>query len=398
MSACSVQSRKNKMLKDEVIEIETTLFTACNLKCSFCFENINGVRGIDIDYIKSLPDKVEKVCTPMLKNRPDCHRFRHMMWGGELFYDTIPDSMFGLYDWLMDEIEARIHKVRPDVRYETLFTSNGVWTKRDRVWKLMQKHHSGISFSYDPIERFSTPAQKETWYQTYRYFNERLPMVTVTLAMSKRNMEAYMAGDEYLEKIQKYAILDPNLYEVGEDWETDDNCPSNEDYFRFFKWCLDTEHYSLIDGGHNLNLSLPERGKRTDFNIACVPLRFAKWIEETYGRLCIPACMETSPHLPKKALDGGIHYLIDKDVPIDLCALVLRAGVDRGCYACEYFNRCELMPCPAMERDRTVANCFNRRFYQYAESHQKKLEGFKRWHKELLKRLEEKRERLRSRS
>lgn len=383
------------MLKRDVLEIETTLFTACNLRCSFCFENIYGVRDMDIDYIKSLPDKVEKFCIPVLKSRPNCNRLRHTIWGGELFYDAIPDSMFELYDWLITEIDKRIRKIKPNIWYETIYISNGVYTKRERVWELMKKHHSKISLSYDPIERFSTPEQKEIWYQTYLYFNERLPEVTVTLAMSKRNMETYMKGDEYFEKIQWLGKFDANLYEPC-NGANDSNLPSNNDYLNFFIWCLKTKHYSLIDGGHNLNLFKGERKKREDFCIACVPMRFSKWIEDTFHVECASTCVEITPSLPPEIVQGGCDYLVKTDMPIDLCPMVLLSGFDRGCYGCDCFYRCELMPCPFIERDRTVKDCFNRMFYHYADAHPELMKGYWEWRKLYFETLDKKYEKLKS--
>lgn len=386
------------MLKQNVLEIETTLFTSCNLKCDFCFENISGSRTIDIDYIKSIPDKVTDVCIPILKERPECHHFRHALWGGELFYDTIPDSMLELYDWVISEIGKRVHTVRPDVHYETSYISNGVFTKRKRIFDLIKKHNSEISLSYDPIGRFATDEQKSIWYQSYQYFNKRMPEVIVTLALSKRNIKAYMNGDKYFEKIQWFGKFDPNPYEAGENEKDDEDAPSNQDYLDFFIWCLKTKHYSLIDGGYNLNLFRGNRIDRSDFNISCVPFRFSKWIEKTFNMTCVPVCMETLPNLSREIVRGGYKYLRDANIPIDLCPKVLLVGHDRGCYACKYFRQCELLPCPSMQKDRTITDCFNRRFYAYTDKHPELMKGYWEWREQYHEMLNKKKKKLKLQS
>lgn len=116
------------------------------MNCPFCFQDRSS---IDIKYIEAIPanlavqlKQIDKKYTTIL----------YRIWGGELFADDIPDSMFSLYRQLVSQLTAVGDSL--GLKTQICFSSNLVFGKIDRVKRLIDETHAMLATSYDPKYRF----------------------------------------------------------------------------------------------------------------------------------------------------------------------------------------------------------------------------------------------------
>lgn len=112
-------------------ELVIYLFTKCNLNCSFCFQEHSA--DLDIDYIKSIPDTSMELLSKDITEQPTIKQVDIRILGGELFSDNIPDSYFDLYTEMVNDIRQRMSEKYPDIQVDFIITTNGVYSKVDRL-------------------------------------------------------------------------------------------------------------------------------------------------------------------------------------------------------------------------------------------------------------------------
>lgn len=138
---------------EEEYEMSISLFDRCNLNCCFCFEKHNGT--IDIKYIEDLPYLLAEKFKTVIEEYKNIKVLNLRIWGGELFFDALDDSIFQLYFDFVDKTCMLFESQFSSVKLKYSWLSNGVFTRYDRVEKLLNHSNGVISFSYDPVDRFS---------------------------------------------------------------------------------------------------------------------------------------------------------------------------------------------------------------------------------------------------
>lgn len=165
-------------------EAHLILFEYCNLSCSFCHQDHDSTKGMDVE---SIVDKARILISHSASNLPIVVNIT----GGELFLDEIPDEFFEAYykaaKLVLDYFDdAKI-----------TFGTNLVYKKIERVENLinrLQEHGNvGISSSYDPAGRFRK-GDRETFFANLEKVSDKVKAVTVVI--TKQNIRDILDGKE----------------------------------------------------------------------------------------------------------------------------------------------------------------------------------------------------------
>lgn len=220
---------------DGTYEIAVSLFRACNLKCEFCFEDHGGMP--DKEYILSLPDRiVPAVESDIEAARPSVLYVR--VWGGELFFDAMPDEMFSVYDEFETLLYTKLRREFPFAR-EVFFTwsTNGVFDKVRRVEQLLESTDAKICFSYDPCGRFYTEEARQKCIRNLWHFRKIGRLGGISMTTTRDNIRACIEGraEEFVEMAKKMPI-DLNAYIPNKGYER--FLPTAKEIGDFYIWCV----------------------------------------------------------------------------------------------------------------------------------------------------------------
>jgi hypothetical protein len=263
----------------------------------------------------------------------------------------------------------------PKIKCEFKVLSNGVFTKYDRVAKLLTDFNMRLVLSYDACDRFSNDHQRQMWYKTYQHFRKLGIELWVANVLTKKNIDAYISGDEMFNSIPQDSYIENNIYIPRLDYH--DNLPSDDDIYNYYKWCLDTEKFNInliniLLKTYDSNMRVPSCGE-TRYD-----LMFAEEFNEKYNMPWISKCTEESP-VSKEDYYGEYADVI-KDV--NNCSKYKHhlARNKRGCLYCEYHSRCA-EPCwtQILFKDYKVTGCPIKRTYQYIEDNPGILDKYREW-------------------
>jgi hypothetical protein len=129
----------------ESTEIELHLFEFCNLSCSFCGQDHDSTEGMS-----TITEKSEQVIDFMKKSGMKSHIVNIM--GGEIFNDSVPDSVFVQYKQFYQIINQWCVDNNHKVRFN--WVTNLIFLKNQRVFDLITEmrqigDNAFISTSYD---------------------------------------------------------------------------------------------------------------------------------------------------------------------------------------------------------------------------------------------------------
>lgn len=178
---------KNKIPQEA--EIELSLFQACNLRCSFCWQDHDDKDGLDSIQAKSKP------INEYLELNPS-ERFTVCMMGGELFQDGQDPTLVDQYYDLIVATTQHATKIGKKLRY-TLVT-NMIWQDRDPVDKLLKRLLAagcdvGFSTSLDFHGRPVKHDPQTQWYSNVTYFKEYID--TVNMVLTRPAIKRFLEGD-----------------------------------------------------------------------------------------------------------------------------------------------------------------------------------------------------------
>ena len=349
------------------IGIFCTLHNLCNLNCKFCFETENGIRkysDINLNYIKQLPDEIITVVSPIISANNLEHAAVDIM-GGELFSDNIPDSMFDVYREFVYELQSKLRKEIPNIKFRFTFFTNGVFTKHERVRDLILATSAKLNMSYDPIDRFASDKQRELWYSAFKYFKDTTNIkIAVSTVLTKKNIYAYINGDEIFEKIGNALYIEAQEYSPRLDYE--EYLPNDDDIFNFYKWALDNGKFN-IDTIMDIINHIPHCNK--GFTYA-----FSEGCDGKYTNYCID-----SSSLSKELFYGSHSKSIKDDTK--LSNDTIHWGFEkRGCLLCEYYTKCSKM-CwlQILLNEYQISICPISRVYKYLEENPNVLVNYNKW-------------------
>lgn len=221
-----------------VYEIAISLFDKCNLRCRFCYQAHK--QDIDLDFInRAAKTMFDSTYADIEKYKDTLKRINLLFMGGELFSDDISDDILEAYKrmWL----DAR--KYYEDyfgIPVYMLVSTNGVWTKRDRIIELLRESKiDNVNLSYDPVGRFPSESALNTFYDTIKCIHNEGFTTTISYVTTKSNIDLVLKEPIYAEMLKSEYVTygDLNMYICNPGWEND--MPSDEDMFECYKWHLD---------------------------------------------------------------------------------------------------------------------------------------------------------------
>lgn len=330
----------NKSKRTDTGEIIVTLFEFCNLNCLFCNQDHDSVVGIDtiVQKVKQIKESIEE-----LQKTKGKKSFSINIMGGEIFDDRLDDQVFEDYKTLVALI--KFYASEKNIEVDIRFVTNFVWTKRDRVLKLIESTGCAIGTSYDPAGRFNK--------STFEIFQSNVIEFTkyinsINVIMTKQNIDCFLKN--------QIPFFD-YLYEHF------------DIYF---------DHYTPES---NINAIMPKDVDLRDVNIYildhwpnCYPFKNYKLKQKNNM-----TCMDTYTIMPNSSF-GKCDILLTpglpdkvipiKFVPISKQDLEQKWFNDYNCLECEHFNRCALgcFLSNHIKDSRTQDICWLKEVYDYVDS------------------------------
>lgn len=301
---------QKKIPKDA--EIELSLFQACNLRCSFCWQDHDDKEGLDSIRHKAVPIKEFLGTNPSPKTTI-------CMMGGELFQDGQDPSLFDQYFDLCADVTEHAKTIGKQVRF-TLVT-NMIWRDRAPVEALLNRLVAagvavGFSTSLDFHGRPVKHDPKTQWYSNVTYFKEYID--TINMVLTRPAIKRFVEGDTAFFK---------QLYDEG--------FPLSFDYYT-----PETNAFLLVPSDKEI-LDILLKIAREFPNVS--PMR--QWIDQEYNSM---TCMGPNKItiLPSGRIVTCRQLKYDpKDFlnPVfyeSNANLILQSLTKKECLTCPYFARC----------------------------------------------------------
>lgn len=358
------------VLAENRFGFDCLLFERCNMNCDFCLE-AHSNKEIDLNWINSLPSKLLERFKQ--ENIPNIKKITFRYWGGELFYDELPESLFYKYIELINEVNKLFKEYNPDIELGHSWVSNGVYNNLDRVIKLLEDTNSKVAISYDPVGRYKKKWQEDLAISNAKKLSEKGLLNEFSITLTKPNIEAYISGKSRIKDLLFCKKFDINYYIPNINWQQ--LIPSDEDLFNFFKWVVDERLFCIIDVSRLLRSILHptahiEKVCNCDHHIsACKGCL-------TYN------CVTSSTVFPNEDFYGN-REINESNVSSIKAKLGL---LKRGCMFCNYSNVCPKgCHTSILYKGYKVSNCPYKMLYEYVDRNDSILEDFKEWESEMNK-------------
>lgn len=359
-------------------EIVLYLFTKCNLRCEFCFQDHNVKNYIDEEYFNTLADRAFHLMEDEMKAHPTIKSFDIRMLGGEIFSDDIPDSVLERYGVIVTDIRNKMSKNYPDVNVDFIVTTNGVFKKRDRIINFLNKYSFKkiISVSIDFVGRYPTDEVKQTAYDTMKYLADNGFFARAGVVLTKRNINYIMNHKkEFQELVTKYGAdqIIFNYYSPNEQWELD--LPSDEDLWNIYKFCFEERIYQA-----STCFYLLEAYKQQQFFTKTCECKFIPTIAPKMLCNSTKDCVQTTSPMMRERFYGKYTSEITEENVSDVKASL--GIVKRGCLGCEHYEYCP-QPCWCMIifDGYKVTNCPMKQSFKYIKEHPELQQDYEHWTK-----------------
>jgi sulfatase maturation enzyme AslB (radical SAM superfamily) len=294
--------------KSNELEVCLVLFHTCNLKCPFCFQN-QSVNEIDLEYIKQIPVRIKDDLLRIIKLK-EIKKVVFRIWGGEIFFDELSDSMFDIYQKLVNDL-----KVLVDIETEFCFTSNYVFKKIHRVKQFLKATKSITATSYDPLFRFHNLEQIELWSKNLALLNP----VCISTTLTRPNIEAYLNDPVHFQRTASYPVY-TEYYIYSKNFKF--FAPTDKNIADFFIHCLKNNYFNIIEVFNLIN----SKEHYCTCNNSCLYLD---------GKLSFN-CLKRSSNL-------SLSEFYDEQIPDDerYTQIQLKKALSKKkCYTCVHFSYC----------------------------------------------------------
>ena len=356
---------------DGKYELACSIFDFCNLNCDFCFQK-HSRKGYSYQEIISIPDKMYELIKPEFE-KYFIKEIDLKLWGGELFADAVPDEFFTAYLYLYNRFKELVSKDFPDIVIYPVWLSNGIFTKYERVEKLLKDTNGRLALSYDPVGRFKLKAIFKQWFKTLKYFAEGLSGKTpferlvLSITPTKKNINAYFSDwvAKYIFPLNKIE-LDISYYTPTDGYEED--TPNDEDLYRFYVFLIWRRVFNC-NVVENILRTVDSDNRFFEKYCNC-----KKATQFSHGT-CTKNCALRASNLEQSAFYGEYASEINEENCSEYkCSLGI---IKRGCLECEWYSKCQ-MPCwisilsPAYK----ITECPFKRIYKYIQEHPNVLEEY----------------------
>lgn len=304
-------------------ELVIILFEHCNLKCIMCPQDHDSFENTSRKDILSKAD----IAAAWI-NDNNSKSFRLHIMGGEVFEDRfVSDNYLDIYQEFISTVKSKVIDKEKELVFN--FVTNLVFTKKEEVYKFLEKNNLKISTSYDSSGRFSKK-DLELFKQNIEYFEDRIEMVSCV--MTAPSMKAVVNGDTYFDYLyNKFSIDFDSLWPTGEDNINRFLMPTESEALEFYKHlvdnypkCLNVEHF--VTDKPTMKMTCTRGNNTTILQDNTVP----------------KGC-------------SGSAYVVDRKTSDDDVSEVMTNFFEKyDCFTCEFFSRCPF-------------TCFIKADYKYIE-------------------------------
>ena len=348
---------------DGCYELACSIFDYCNLNCNFCFQK-HSKDGFDYNSIMQIPDKMYN----RMKSEFELYNIKEIelkLWGGELFFDAIPDKFFNAYRYLYDRFTYLVLKDFPNMKIYPVWLSNGIFTKYNRVENLLKYTNGKLALSYDPKGRFTSTKMIEIWLHTFWHFYDLVKggsptnRLTLSITPTKNNIHSYLSDLIanmlfILPKVQ----IDISYYTADNNYLA--NTPNDDDMFIFYKFLLDNRIFNCQVTEAIMKTVNPYETHHAMYCNCKKAMQFS-------NKECIKNCaLRASRNLPQELFYGKYY----SEVTEDNCTEYKNSLgiIKRGCLICEWYNTCQ-KTCwiSILNPEYKIKECPLKRIYKYID-------------------------------
>lgn len=324
-------SKINFNYESKSYDLTISLFEKCNLDCNFCFQNhIN--KKVDLDKIKNIPNLIKTQINKEIK-KYNIQFLNILIWGGEIFMDSLPNQIFILYENLTLEL---LNVIKCE-NIKIYWTTNGIFSRREKILSLLNNTNSKISFSYDVIDRFKKDDLKVLWKENLLYFKEKNLLNIISLVLTKENINAIVNTSDIILTdlfLNDAYNLDINYY-IPCETNKKECIPSSEEIYSFYKYCIDNKIYKIKIIQEILK-TVSSIYNDYDIEKYCDCKYFTHIQIDEVSKNCVK----------RLGKDYNLNFFYNKltnEVSDDNCNEVKNslAIIKMNCMYCKYFNRCQ---------------------------------------------------------
>lgn len=218
------------------------LFEKCNLNCKHCFQQIHKTSWDQAAHKTLLSTFKDSFIKQYEARDKQLDQLTVSFCGGELFMDGVLDDQIYDYQKLHDEISTIVFNENYSGQLSFEFISNGVFTKRDRVLKLLENTNSTISISYDPVHRYRSEKQKQLVVDNIAFFDNHNVLDEISITLTKQSIQHYVNNDDLKQFTNNSIGIN---YYIGSGKNCQSLIPSDDDYWDFWKYCVDKQYYNI---------------------------------------------------------------------------------------------------------------------------------------------------------
>lgn len=357
-------------------ELAIPLIENCNMACEFCFENqchqhppitkegVLEVLPIVLDYMRPI------VATGKFKS------IDLKLWGGELLYDALPDWLFDVYRYFVDELKKELK-----IPFTIVFLSNGMFWNYKRVDKLLYDLGAHISLSYDPVGRFKNEKQREHFQETVDHYLANGYLESISITLTKPTIAAYIKDDEMYNNFPRTLQTIVNFYVPNNQWQK--YVPSAQDYYDFYMWAIRHRFFNIDVITSIMYYMIPEQHKNIVTMCNCKEAtQYLPWTKK-----CSDNCIERVLDLdPQEHFYGKYADEVNEENHFEVRSSLSR--FKNGCIYCEHFGKCTMMcPTAILFKEYDAAFCPIKKTYESITPDD--IEAFKDW-EEMVKRKDDK--------
>lgn len=300
------------------------LFERCNLKCEHCFEQ-NHCAPYGLEKLKMIPQDVYQSFVKEFEARgKQLDQLTISFCGGELFIDGDLEKRIPVYTKLIDDLKSVIRKAgyAGPILFEMI--SNAVHTKKDLVEQFLRSTNSNISISYDPVHRYRSAKQKQLALDNIIFYDKKDLLDEISITLTKQSIHHYIKHDDmkmfsdYSVGINYYINSNPNYVHL---------IPSDDDYWQFWKYCLDNGYTNVKALDQFIN-----NIKHETKNTFCI----------CDDRLVVRNGQITYNCVKYSSMYNDCDFYGKSEVSENSVRLIKRSLGEqkRGCVVCKYYNIC----------------------------------------------------------